>query len=90
MKNLSVIVTLALFLIGIVMGYGQLQAKAENTSKKVEVLEERIDKVDEEKDKELDEIKDENNETQKVMVEQNVKLQYIQSLLEKIDKKLEQ
>lgn len=90
MKNLIAYFSAFIFVVSMIFGAGKLIAESNETKKKVEVIEKKVEKLEDEGSKEIAEIKKENNETQKVVIEQSVKIDYIQKVIEKLDRKLEE
>ena len=82
MKNIGVIVTIAIFLIGILTGifkaWGIIQAQNEMNQTRVEELEDKTEEVEEEID-----------ENEKIDIEQTTTLKYIQQTLQALNKKID-
>ena len=97
---IGVIITLLSFLIGGVTRFNFITAQAETTKAKVEEVDKKVielekegakelEKIKDDTKKEVDELKKDNAILDKAVVAQTVKLENIETLLEKIDKKLE-
>ena len=91
-KNLGVWVSIGIFTIGLIAGWGRLQAKSEETIKKVEIIEKKVSELEKDNDKKIkdlekeggeaiEKIKEENQETEKIITEFKVEQKYIQQSL---------
>lgn len=77
-KNIGVIVTISLFLIGIFVMWGKIQAQNEMNLTKTEKLEEKVEETEEEV-----------NENEKVDIKQTVLIEQIAKTLEKLNNKID-
>ena len=86
MKYIGVIVTIVIFLIGGFIGYGKLQAKADNTAKEVVAVDKKVDDTKEEIKEEVKEVKEkteeEIEENEKIDTEQTIALTKINTTQE--------
>lgn len=78
MKNMGIFATIGIFLIGIFIAFGKIQAQSELNQTRTEKLEEKTE-----------EVKEDVEENSKIDIEQTVTLKYIQQTLQALNKKLD-
>jgi len=88
-KDIQIYIAIGGLIIGLITTFVKLSLSAENTKTKVDKLETKVEETDKENDEKIDDLKKENAELDKAIVAQTVQLKNIESLLDKIDKKLE-
>jgi len=82
MKNIGIIVTVGLTILGVVFGYGKLIATAGETRKKIEKIEVKYEKK-------IDKNSDKIHAIEKYDIQQSALIESSLKILDKLEKKLE-
>lgn len=88
MKNILAYFSAIVFFLGLVFGAGKLIAEQKENAKKIEVVEKRIEKIADEGTKEIEDIKKDNTEIEKAIIEQKIEQKYIKEKVDEVNDNL--